>query len=146
MNRLFGSTVLLALVNLSAPAFAETLHGTLYKDPNCPCCEGHAAYLREHGVDLVIEPVENHSKISEDAGIPSYYEGCHTILLNGYAIAGHVSIAVVQKLLRERPADVVAISLPGMPVGVPGMEGEKTEPYEVFAIKKDGSASVFAIE
>ncbi len=146
MNHFFRYSALLALVSFSGPAVAETLHGTLYKDPNCPCCEGHAEYLRQHGVEIDIKPVDNHAKISEEAGIPSDYEGCHTILLNGYAIAGHVSIDVIYKLLKERPAGVVAISLPGMPVGVAGMAGEKTEPYDIYAIKKDGTATVFATE
>jgi len=146
MNRLLRSTAILALVGFSAPAFAQALHGTLYKDQNCPCCEGHAEYLGRNGVDVEIRPVEDIAAISKRAGIPADYQGCHTLILDGYAIEGHVSIDIIQKLLKEHPADVVGISLPGMPTGVPGMSGPYDGPYEVYAIKKDGSTSVFATQ
>jgi hypothetical protein len=125
-------------------AFAQALQGTLYKDQDCPCCEGHAQYLEKNGIELDIRPVDDIAAISRGAGIPADYQGCHTIMLDGYAIEGHVAIEVVRKLLKERPTDVVGISLPGMPTGVPGMGGPYEGPYEVYAIKKDGSASVFA--
>jgi hypothetical protein len=146
MNRLLQPSALLALVSLSAPALAAPLHGVLYKDQNCRGCEGHAQYLEENGIDVDIKPVEDIAAISTDAGIPSEYQGCHTLMLDGYAIEGHVTIEIIQKLLKEHPADVVGISLPGMPTGVPGMGGPNVGPYDVFAIKKDGTATVFAKE
>ena len=146
MNRFLQSAAVMALVAFSAPAAAETLRGTLYKDPNCPCCEGHAAYLKERGIELDIEPVENIAMFSRAAGIPSAYLGCHTILLDGYVIEGHINLELIQRLLRERPADVVGISLPGMPTGVPGMGGPYDGPYDVYAIKKNGTATVFAVQ
>jgi hypothetical protein len=146
MNRFLQSTAVLALVSLSVPAVAETLHGTLYKDQNCPCCEGHARYLRTKGIEVDIKPVADIAAISKEAGIPAEYRGCHTLMLEGSAIEGHVTVEIIQKLLDERPADVVGISLPGMPTGVPGMGGPDLGPYDVFAIHKDGSATVFATE
>jgi len=137
-------TVALALVSLSGPTLAETLHGTLYKDRNCSCCEGHARYLMANGIEVEVKPVGDIAAISQKAGIPAEYQGCHTLMLGGYAIEGHISVEVIQKLLKEHPADVVGISLPGMPTGVPGMGGPKDEPYNVYAIHKDGTASVFA--
>ena len=146
MNRLLQPTTIVALVSLCAPALAQTLQGTLYKDQNCPCCEGHANYLIRRGIDIDIKPVEDIAAISKGAGIPRDYQGCHTLMLQGYAIEGHVSAEIIQKLLKERPANVVGISLPGMPTGVPGMGGPYQGPYEVYAIKKDGTASVFATQ
>lgn len=147
MNRLLQSTtVIAALVSLCAPALAQSLHGTLYKDQNCPCCEGHAKYLIRRGIDVDIKPVEDIAAVSKDAGIPRDYQGCHTLMLEGYAIEGHVSAEIIQKLLKERPTDVIGISLPEMPTGVPGMGGPYQGPYEVYAIKKDGAASVFATQ
>ena len=146
MNRLLQSTAVLALFSLSAPALAQSLHGTLYKDQNCPCCEGHASYLRTKGIEIDIKPVADIAAISKGAGIPADYQGCHTLILGGYAIEGHVTIEIIEKLLKERPADVVGISLPGMPTGVPGMGGPDLGPYNVYAIHKDGSATVFATE
>jgi hypothetical protein len=146
MSRLLQSTAILALVSLSASAIAQTLHGTLYKDPNCPCCEGHVGYLAKHGVELEVKPVDNLEEISKDAGVPPDFRGCHTILLDGYVVEGHVKIDIIQELLKERPADVVGISMPSMPTGVPGMGGPYQGPYDVFAIHKDGSTTVFATQ
>src|SRR4051794_39609826 len=112
MKHLFRSTGLLALVSLSGPAFAQTLHGTLYKDPNCTCCEGHAQYMKENGIEVDIRPVDNLSEMSEKAGFAPEYMGCHMIMLDGYVIEGHVTVDIIEKLLKERPADVVGLSLP----------------------------------
>jgi hypothetical protein len=146
MNRLIRSTVLIAVMSMSGPALAQSLHGTLYKNPYCTCCEGHAAYLKEQRINVEIKVVDDLSAFNSKAGMPSKYEGCHTIMLNGYAIEGHVSAEIIEKLIKEHPADVVGISLPGMPLGVPGMGGNKEGPYQVFAIHKDGSATVYATQ
>ena len=146
MKRLFQSTAILVLFTMSAPALAQSLHGTLYKDQNCPCCEGHARYLEQNGIDVDIKPVTDIAAVSKDVGVPPDYQGCHTLMLEGYAIEGHITVDIIQKLLKERPTDVVAISLPGMPTGVPGMGGPNLGPYDVYAIKKDGTASVFAAQ
>jgi hypothetical protein len=142
----FRASTLLALVSFSGPAMAETLQGILYKSPYCTCCEGHADYLRENDVRLGVNEVEDLNKVSQGAGIPEAYQGCHIIFLGGYVIEGHVSIEIIRKLLKERPANVVGISLPGMPEGVPGMGGKNTGPYEVYAVMKDGSVKVFALQ
>jgi hypothetical protein len=146
VTRVLKSIVVVVLVSLSAPALAQTLQGTLYKDQNCPCCEGHAKYLMRRGIDVDIKAVEDIATISKGAGIPGDYQGCHTLMLEGYAIEGHVTVEIIRKLLKERPSDVVGISLPEMPTGVPGMGGPYMGPYNVFAIKKDGTVSVFATQ
>jgi hypothetical protein len=146
MKPLLRSTAVLALVSLSPPALSQTLHGVLYKDPNCSCCEGHAKYLEENGIDVDIEPVSDLAEISKRAGIPPEYQGCHTLMLDGYAIEGHVAVDIIHKLLNERPADVVGISLPGMPTGVPGMDGPDLGPYDVYAIERNGAARIFAAQ
>jgi hypothetical protein len=102
MNSIFKLTVIAALVGLCAPAFAQTLQGTLYKDQNCPCCEGHAKYLVRNGIDVDIKPVEDIAAISKGAGIPHDYQGCHTLMLEGDAIEGHVTVEIIHKLLKEQ--------------------------------------------
>jgi hypothetical protein len=144
MNRALKSTVIVAITSLCSPTLAQALEGTLYKDQNCPCCEGHAKYLMRRGIDVDIKPVEDIAAISKGAGIPRDFQGCHTLVLEGYAIEGHVTVEIIRKLLTERPAGVVGISLPGMPTGVPGMNGPYEGPYKVYAIKNDGTAFVFA--
>ena len=140
------AVALAAALSVFNPALAQSLQGTLYKNPYCTCCEGHAAYLKEHGITVDIAVLDDLSAFNSKAGMPTKYEGCHTIMMSGYAIEGHVSAEAIEKLMQEHPVDVVGISLPGMPLGVPGMGGEKEGPYEVYAIHKDGAVTVYATE
>jgi hypothetical protein len=127
-------------------ASAAAIAVTLYKDPQCSCCEGYAAYLKENGFDVTVTPTDDLAAISRKAGVPADLQGCHTAFIEGYVVDGHVPIAAVRKLLAERPA-IAGITLPGMPMGSPGMGGEKTEPFVVYAVTKDGAApTVFATE
>ena len=135
-----------ALLALPLPAFAGSIHATLYKNPQCSCCEGYAAYLRDNGFDVEVKPTTDLAEISRKAGVPEQMEGCHTAFIDGYVVDGHVPVAVIEKLLTERPA-IAGITLPGMPMGSPGMVGEKTEPFTVYAVTKDGKApTIYATE
>jgi hypothetical protein len=131
---------------LSTPALAETIHGTLYKDQHCECCEAHAEYLRKNDFDLKIEAVKNLAEMSIEAGVPPGFQGCHLIKLNGYVFEGHITSEIIKRFLSERPEDVVGLSIPGMPSGVPGMEGPKDGPIKVYAIKKDGTTVTYAVQ
>jgi hypothetical protein len=135
-----------ALLALPLPAFAGSTHVTLYKNPQCSCCEGYAAYLRDNGFDVEVKPTTDLAEISRKAGVPEPMEGCHTAFIDGYVVDGHVPVAVIEKLLTERPA-IAGITLPGMPMDSPGMVGEKTEPFTVYAVTKDGKApTIYATE
>ena len=144
MNRLWMFLIGATLVSLPASAFAETLQGTLYKAQQCDCCEAHAEYLRKNGFDLKIEPVKNLAEMSISAGVPAGFQGCHLIKLNGYVFEGHITSEIMKRVLSERPKDLVGLSIPGMPSGVPGMEGPKDGPIKVYAIKKDGTTATYA--
>jgi hypothetical protein len=127
-------------------ASAAAIPVMLYKDPQCGCCEGYAAYLKENGFDVTVKPANDLAEISQKAGVPAEFQGCHTAFIEGYVVDGHVPIGAVRKLLAERPA-IAGITLPGMPMGSPGMVGEKSEPFVVYAVTKDGAApTVFATE
>jgi len=139
------SIVFIACV-LAIPVHPEDTReqATLYKSPDCTCCEGHARYLKRNGIPVTIIETADLSALKKAHGVPVELEGCHTILYGGYVIEGHVSINTIRKLLRERPS-IKGISLPGMPLGTPGMNGPKEGPLTVFEIK-DGEKSVFAID
>ena len=146
MKRLVLKMILTALILLPLPAMAETLQATLYKNPQCSCCEGYVAYLRKNGFEVDVKPTNDLAEISHKAGVPAEFQGCHTMFVNGYVVDGHVPITTVRKLLSEKPA-IAGISLPGMPLGSPGMGGEKEGPFTIYAITKDGKApSVYATE
>ena len=112
---------------------------TLYKNPQCGCCQDHAAYLRRHGYR--VEEIATHDLegLRIKHGVPQQLYGCHTLLVGGYVVEGHVSAPVIDRLLRERPK-IRGISLPGMPQGSPGMTGTKSEPFRIYEIGTDASA------
>jgi hypothetical protein len=85
------------------------------------------------------------NRIKQQVGIAPKLASCHTALIDGYTIEGHVPAADIKRLLKERP-DAVGLSVPDMPLGSPGMEQPdgKTEPYDVLLVKKDGSTEIYA--
>jgi hypothetical protein len=126
-----------------AAARAEMPDALMYKNPQCGCCENYARYLRRNGFKVTVKETHNMSLISRQNGVPEKLAGCHTMLIGGYGVEGHVPVGAINKLLKERP-NIKGISLPGMPDGSPGMTGEKTEPFTIYEIS-DG-AKVFAVE
>ena len=127
---------------LSGPAHAAPVAVTLYKNPECGCCDGYADYLRHYGFAVTAKATNDLSEISRKAGIPPDLQGCHTAFIGDYVVDGHVPVEAIKKLLAGRPA-IKGITLPGMPLGSPGMTGDKTEPFTVYAITKDGRSSVY---
>jgi hypothetical protein len=140
---LFAAGLLLAAMT---PAAAQQAPGTvaLYKNPQCGCCENYADYLREQGFTVTVTPTHDLVSMSSQAGIPEDFQGCHLAFIEGYAVSGHVPMSVIQRLLDERPA-VKAITLPGMPMGSPGMGGVKEEPFTVYQVG-EGAPEVYAVE
>ncbi|SLN64599.1 DUF411 domain-containing protein [Oceanibacterium hippocampi] len=131
-----------AYLTIGRPALAEDV--TLYKTPQCGCCEDYADYLRENGFTVTVKPTENLTAMSRAAGIPDAFQGCHLALVDGYAVSGHVPVETVNRLLEERP-DIKGVTLPGMPMGSPGMSGTKTEPFTIYAIG-DGRPQLYSVE
>ena len=129
---------LLAAVALPWPALADTIHATLFKNPQCGCCENYAAYLRQNGFDVEVKSSNDLAEISSEAGVPAEYEGCHTTFIEGYVVDGHIPIKAIEKLLKERPA-IAGITLPGMPMGSPGMGDDPRKSFTVYAVTKDGA-------
>lgn len=116
---------------------ASPIPATLYKNPQCSCCEGYAQYLGKNGFRVDVKPTNDLAEISRNAGVPEKFEGCHTMFVRGYVVDGHVPVEVIRKLLAEKPA-IAGITLPGMPSGSPGMIGPKTETWTIYAVTKDG--------
>lgn len=127
---------------VSGPLHAAAVTVRLYKSPECGCCEGYADYLRKRGFTVTVEPTNQLAEISRKAGIPADLQGCHTAFIGDYVVDGHVPVEAIDKLLAEHPT-IKGITLPGMPAGSPGMVGEKTEKFTIYAIASDGKSSVF---
>lgn len=124
----------------------ESIQATLYKNPQCTCCEGYANYLRKNGFSVDVKPTNDLAEISRKAGVPEQFQGCHTMFVDGYVVDGHVPVDVVRKLLSEHPS-IAGITLPGMPSGSPGMGGPKTSTFAIYAVTKDSAPpKIYATE
>lgn len=134
----------LLLLTPTGASAGEQPEAILYKRPFCACCDGHAEHLRANGYKVIIVPTKNLSLIKKKYGVPQEFEGCHTIIVGGYVVEGHVPASIIGKLLKERPA-IRGISLPGMPQGSPGMTGVKSGPLVVYELSGK-PAKVFARE
>lgn len=133
----------LALTTLSVSA-GETVE--VYKSPTCGCCSKWVDHLKDHGFTVNEHDVGN-KEARARAGISPSLGSCHTALVNGYAIEGHVPARDIKRLLRERPK-AVGLAVPDMPHGSPGMEGARNDPYDVLLVKQRGDqrrdASVYS--
>jgi hypothetical protein len=145
-RRTFCLGAAVMLVALPLPAVAEPTRATLFKNPQCTCCEGYATYLRNNGFEVEVKPTNDLTEISRKAGVPENLQGCHTTFVDGYVVDGHVPVNVVRKLLSERPA-IAGITLPGMPLGAPGMTGTKNGEFIIYAVTQNGAPpTVYATE
>ena len=132
------------LASLSMPAAAQMLPAvTVYKSPTCGCCAKWVEHVRKAGFAVTVKDVPNVGEVKSANGVPPELASCHTALVGGYVIEGHVPADVVQKLLKENPA-VAGIAVAGMPMGSPGMEGSYTDRYDVVAFEKSGKQRVYA--
>lgn len=126
-------------------AHAETaIEATLYKNPQCGCCDEYAKHLEQNGFKVTIENTTALESVKKLAGVPGQLAGCHTMLVDNYVVEGLVPLDTLNRLLTERP-EIRGISLPGMPVGAPGMPGPKAQPFTIFKLDY-GSPEVYAVE
>ena len=117
---------------------------TVFKDPNCGCCNAWIDHMRKHAFKVSSRDTSDVAAVKKTGRVPSRLVSCHTAFVGGYVIEGHVPAADVQRLLKEKPK-VAGIAVGGMPVGSPGMEmGDRVDRYDVVAFTRDGRTSVFA--
>lgn len=117
---------------------------TVYKSATCGCCKNWVEHMKANGFDVKAIDVDDIDKVKRDHGVPAAAESCHTGIVNGYVVEGHVPADAVMKMLKEKPA-IAGIGVPGMPMGAPGMEmpnGQK-EPYTIVAFDKAGKTTVY---
>ncbi|MEZ5752678.1 MAG: DUF411 domain-containing protein [Paracoccaceae bacterium] len=137
----------LATVTLGAtPGWAQTSAIHVVKGTGCECCNAWIAYLRDEGFSVTDE--ERYGTLlmtyKSEVGVPQSMISCHTGMIDGYVLEGHVPAADIRRLLTERP-DAIGLAVPGMPYGSPGMgPEEEREAYEVMLIARDGSGAVFS--
>lgn len=116
---------------------------TVYKDASCGCCKSWIEHLIKHGYRVDAKDSDEMTEIKRSLGVPEALTSCHTAVVNGYLIEGHVPAADIARLLKTKPK-VAGLAVPGMPMGSPGMEGPRTEKYQVLSFDKAGKTKVFA--
>ena len=127
----------------SAVSKASKYNVEVFKTPSCGCCYGYVLFLEEEKFKVKQTDMRSLHIIKKKHNIPLEMQSCHTTILGKYFIEGHVPIEAINKLLKEKP-NIDGIALPGMPIGTPGMPGEKEEPYIIYQLV-DGKSSVFMI-
>ena len=117
----------------------------VFKTPTCGCCSQWVEHMRTNGFTVRTTDMNDISEIKKSRGVPEQVQSCHTAIVNGYVVEGHVPAADVHRLLKDKPA-VAGIAVGGMPLGSPGMDfpGTKPQPYNVMAFDKTGAMRVFA--
>ncbi len=143
MNKLVLSIVLLLACSFLQAAGNNDYEVVVYKTPYCGCCSLWADHMKANGFSVIEVEVDDIGTYKQQHGIPDRLASCHTALVEGYVIEGHVPAADVSSLLQDRP-DIHGLSVPGMPIGSPGMEqGDRVQAYAVLAIRKDGSVYTY---
>ena len=148
--RLIFVTVFIGLLAAPGPIVSAQSSGQpvmeVYKSPTCGCCSKWVEHVRQHGFTARVTDLDDRAldALKAKHGVPRTAQSCHTALVGGYAIEGHVPAADVKRLLKEKPA-VVGIAVAGMPVGSPGMEVPgRSQAYNVITFDKKGDVRVFA--
>ena len=125
-----------ALANVNNKHIVE-----VFKTPSCGCCYGYVLFLEKEKFKVKQTDMRSLHTIKQKYNIPVEMQSCHTTIMGKYFIEGHVPFEAIDKLFKEQP-DIDGIALPGMPIGTPGMPGDKDEPYVIYQLK-DGKSSVF---
>ena len=131
------------LLAVSSPSQQTGPRVTVYKLASCGCCGKWVEHLKANGFTVKVLEVNDTSGYERQYHVPRSMQSCHTAVVNGYTIEGHVPAADIKRVLSERPK-AVGLSVPGMPVGSPGMEGDRTDPYSVLMFDESGRSSVYA--
>lgn len=142
---LYLAAFAVASVGSLSSARAEPKEVTVYKSELCECCGGWIDYMRGAGYPVRIREMDDVTPIKEFLRIDDDLWSCHTAVIDGYVVEGHVTLTAIERLLGERPKDVRGIALPGMPQGSPGMSGEKEEDFVTYTVS-DGEPEVFLVE
>lgn len=129
---------------LGLPLFAAAAGPVIdvYKSAACGCCGEWVRHLEANGFTVRAKNVDMPTQYRQRAGIPDQFGSCHTGMVNGYAIEGHVPASDIKRLLRDKP-QAKGLAVPAMPMGSPGMEGPRKDPYDVFLVKANGATAVY---
>ncbi|MCS6627893.1 DUF411 domain-containing protein [Roseibacterium beibuensis] len=145
-RRLFlGAAVFVGMTGTACTQTRPSRNLTVFKTPTCACCDAWIAHMREAGFTTTITVLPSLQSVRSSRGLPDALASCHTGLIGGYLVEGHVPAQDVIRLLAERPT-AVGVAVPAMPLGSPGMETPQghREPYDTLLVLQSGDTRVFA--
>jgi len=143
MRQISAFTLALLMLGVSVGHGQAGTEVTMYKQVGCGCCSIWAEHLRKAGYKVSSMEMPDLDRVKTAYGVPRPLQTCHTALIDGYVVEGHVPLDAIQKLLKERPK-IAGIGVAGMPIGSPGMEvGSRKDAYDVVAFDRDGKSSVY---
>lgn len=130
------------LLSISAGMSAPPPTLTVFKTKTCGCCGKWVEHMRTSGFKVIVNEVASTGEYRQKYGVPEKLQSCHTAVVDGYTIEGHVPAAEIQRLLKEKPK-AKGLAVPGMPAGSPGMEAPHQDAYSVFRFDEGGMLSVY---
>ncbi len=137
-------SVFLAACSTSAESSSDS-QVTVYKSATCGCCSDWVSYLEDNGFAVTTIETEDMATVKDNNAVPLELRACHTALIDGYVVEGHVPVDEIKKLVEEKP-NILGIAVAGMPPGSPGMDipGFETDPFDVVSFDADGNVEIFA--
>lgn len=138
-----GAAAIMSFLLVSGLSSAQAAEITVYKSESCGCCGNWVDIMREKGHTVIAKNTEKLDLIKSMAGVAEPLQSCHTAMVDGYFVEGHVPPEDVERMLKEKP-DAKGLAVPGMPVGSPGMEGGPADRYDVLLVGKDGQTTVYS--
>jgi len=145
-RRPWGALVLAATVagfaGLAIAAPAPGPEVAVYKSPTCGCCKKWVEHVQAAGFRVTVHDTSSLAGVMEHYGVPHKLTACHTAVVDGYVVEGHVPADVIQRLLKERPG-IAGVGVAGMPAGSPGMESDTPTRYYILTFDKNGTTSVY---
>jgi hypothetical protein len=143
MKKLF-TTIIASMAFISTSAFAKATI-ELYKSPTCGCCTEWADIMEKKGYEVNVHHRQSWNDVKQEFGMPNQLMSCHTAVIDGYMVEGHVPEADIARLLKERPENISGLAAPGMPQHSPGMAapGQEFKDFNVIAFDKNGAMSLY---
>lgn len=138
------TTIIASMAFFSASAFAKATI-ELYKSPTCGCCTEWADIMEKKGYEVNVHHRQNWNDVKQEFGMPNQLMSCHTAVIDGYMVEGHVPEADIARLLEDRPENISGLAAPGMPQHSPGMAapGQEFKDFNVIAFDKNGAMSLY---
>ena len=143
LNWLFIGLVFLPALAMLLPGKALAADILVYKSPTCGCCSAWIDHPKANGFEVEAQDHADMNPVKAVIGVPRHLQSCHTAVVDGYVVEGHVPADLISRMLTEKP-DIKGLAVPGMPMGSPGMEGPRKDVYDVLTFDGEGRTSIYA--